>query len=218
MENRDDRKFVPSATVGAHVDVSSDSDVKGNDKGSEAHGLFIVEELEDSAKPAVTAEATGGASVSPATQATLGDDLNPPKEKIRRHSSYESPRLPQLPAARPSRKVSLAASLHTANVRRKEAYKYNHAPLSIATGTIEDDEADAQRIRRAQGIPFDEDFTRKNSKSSARGPCLTSVLALLSRILELNALWDLHGDTILCYVVLVQNIHNVYPLRRESAG
>lgn len=180
MEDVDNRKFDPPALVESLADVCSDPAGGANDKGAATHSLFIVEELEDSAKPPATSEDHGGASASPAAEATLGDGLNPPKEKIRRHSSYESPRLSALPAARPSRKISLAASVQSVS-RRKEAYKYNHAPLSIASGTIEDDEADAQRIRRALGIPFDEDFSRKNCKSSAREPFISS-LVLLSHL------------------------------------
>lgn len=179
MENVDNRKFDPPALSESLADVSSAPASEANDKGAATHSLFIVEELEDSAKPPAAGKDHGGASASPATEATLGDGLNPPKEKIRRHSSYEAPRLSPLPAARPSRKISLAAPMQTVS-RRKEAYKYNHAPLSIASGTIEDDEADAQRIRRALGIPFDEDFNRKNCKSSAGEPYRVFACASLS--------------------------------------
>ncbi|XP_068237277.1 uncharacterized protein [Palaemon carinicauda] len=69
-----------------------------------------------------------------------------------------------------SRKVQRGASFsaHTPPVRRKEAYLYNVVPRSLAfTKDDEDSDEDAQRIRRAQGIPYDEDFARKNNERDA---------------------------------------------------
>ncbi|KAK7073503.1 hypothetical protein SK128_022008 [Halocaridina rubra] len=42
------------------------------------------------------------------------------------------------------------------------AYQYNDVPKSLTSQKDHSDEVDAQRIRRALGIPYDEDFSRKN--------------------------------------------------------
>lgn len=81
-------------------------------------------------------------------------------EKQRRHSSVNPPTANGTGVK--VRKVSYAGQSSTS---RKKTYEYNPVPLSIANLKEEDiyDE-DPQKIRRERGIPFEEDFTLKNSK------------------------------------------------------